>query len=157
MQSAVPPSVSDVLVQIVVGVPADSAVLTRISFRCLCTALSVLHMESNMRTVRALIYKPPRPGQVLEPLWVFAVYWLFSMGLRPGFLPSRPHFRVRVSVAVVLSTETSLPTLSFRNGHHVSLHANLLDVPLYHQSGIGKGVLFDQGFLGIVPIGAGFF
>ncbi len=34
--------------------------------------------------------------------------WSFSLGFRPGFLPSRPYFRVCVSVSVFLSTETSL-------------------------------------------------
>jgi len=31
---------------------------------------------------------------------LFLSCWWFSFGFRPGFLPSRPHFRVCVSVAV---------------------------------------------------------
>ncbi len=35
----------------------------------------------------------------------FQVCWLFSLAFRPGFLPPWAYFRVRVSVAVFLSTE----------------------------------------------------
>ncbi len=37
----------------------------------------------------------------------FRGFWPFSLGFRPAFLPSRPYFRVCVSVAVFLMTETS--------------------------------------------------
>ncbi len=47
---------------------------------------------------------------VLVPdfLWVFEVFVRFPWGSRPPFLPFRPCFRVCVSVAAFLSTETSL-------------------------------------------------
>ena len=35
-------------------------------------------------------------------------FWSFSLGFRPGCLPSLPYSRVCVFVAVFLSTETSL-------------------------------------------------
>ncbi len=38
----------------------------------------------------------------------FLLLLLFSLGFRQVFLPSRPYFKVRVSLAVLLSTETSL-------------------------------------------------
>ena len=38
----------------------------------------------------------------------FRCFWSFSLGSRPASLPPRPYCRVRVPVAVFLSTETSL-------------------------------------------------
>ncbi len=59
-------------------------------------------------TVRALIRKPLRSGQGPLVSLGFLFFWLFSLGSRPGFLPPWPYVRVSVSVAVFLSTETSL-------------------------------------------------
>ncbi len=55
---------------------------------------------------------PPQVGAGSLSFCGFPWFWPFSLGSRPAFLPSRPYFRVAVSVEVFLSTETS-PHLGF--------------------------------------------
>ncbi len=46
----------------------------------------------------------------------FRGFWSFSVGFRPGFLPPRAYLTVCVSVALFLSTETSLYVLEITRG-----------------------------------------
>ncbi len=55
-----------------------------------------------------MIQTPSRSGQGPCVSVSFLGILLFSLGFRSGFLPPWPYFRVSVSVAVFLSTETSL-------------------------------------------------
>ncbi len=52
--------------------------------------------------------KPSEVGAGSLSFCSFCCFWLFSLGFRPGFVPPWAYFRVCVSVAVFLSTETSL-------------------------------------------------
>ena len=70
----------------------------------------------DLGTVRALIQKPLYVGAgSLSFCIVFGCAWSFSMGFRPGVLPSRTYFRVCVSVAVFLSTSLRAPHAKFHN------------------------------------------
>ena len=51
---------------------------------------------------------PPQVGAGSLSFSGFRCFWLFFLGSRPAFLPSRLYFRVCVPVTVFLSTETSL-------------------------------------------------